>query len=145
MNKYSTGLGELQLKADHFKSVKSIIRIDAWDTEGCTVQANKEAFVTIASISHPETCIPIPNVFTPDGDGINDVFLGGDEFAYHEFRLEIFNTWGNRLYDGFRGWNGTYKGRTVPSDDYYYILQLKLPNGTSKKLKGTVFLIQNRH
>ncbi|MDR1056902.1 MAG: T9SS type B sorting domain-containing protein [Prevotellaceae bacterium] len=86
--------------------------------------------------------IPFPNTFTPDGDGNNDVFLGGSKFANREYHLEIINRFGHRLYYGDKGWDGTYKGTQMPSGAYYYIVHLKMEDGTTKVLKGAVTLIR---
>lgn len=86
--------------------------------------------------------IPLPNTFTPDGDGINDVFLGGDKFKGREFHLEIINRQGHRLYFGDKGWDGTYKGTPVAPGTYYYVVNMKMADGTTKTIKGAVTLIR---
>jgi gliding motility-associated-like protein len=59
-------------------------------------------------------CMPvIPNTFTPDG--INNIFMRG-------YRIQIYTRNGLLLYDGKDGWDGTYKGRPVEKDTYFYIL-----------------------
>ena len=82
----------------------------------------------------------MPNVFTPDGDGVNDFFnityenqdensnLGPAEIV--EFK--IWNRWGNVVYNNEtpnQGWDGTQNGDPSPSDVYVYHIQIRLVNG----------------
>ncbi|PKP01275.1 MAG: hypothetical protein CVU11_15745 [Bacteroidetes bacterium HGW-Bacteroidetes-6] len=80
--------------------------------------------------------IPIPNAFTPDNDGYNDVFVAGID-------LEIVNRWGLQIYRGIDGWDGRYKGEFVEPGTYYYVIRLPLPEGGEKLLNGVVTLIRN--
>jgi len=68
----------------------------------------------------------IPNVFSPNGDGINDEFRisGISDFCSDELHVEIYNRWGQLLFisdDPSFIWNGKFKNETVP-DGVYYIL-----------------------
>jgi large repetitive protein len=58
------------------------------------------------------------NAFTPNGDGKNDLFLKGVDLA-------IFNRWGQVLYTGKDGWNGTYKGILAAPGTYFYTVKSK--------------------
>ena len=97
------------------------------------------------------TPLSIPNAFTPNGDGRNDVFyiLGGPEgSAIRDFA--IFNRWGSRVFqvhdgtpgDPRFGWNGYLGGHPAPAGAYVYIVDLSLPNGKEQVYKGTVILIR---
>jgi gliding motility-associated-like protein len=55
----------------------------------------------------------IPKVFTPNGDGINDVFLRG-------VKVYITDRWGTTIFEGDDGWDGTHKGKTASEDIYFY-------------------------
>jgi len=61
------------------------------------------------------TFIDVPNTITPNGDGINDVFMAGH-------RVKIYSRNGVLLFEGNDGWNGTYKGNPVSKDTYFYVL-----------------------
>ena len=71
-----------------------------------------------------ETIVPdiyIPNSFTPNGDGLNDVFNIKTVYEFSEFKLVIYNRWGELLFDSDdvnKGWDGTYKGKPVPLGVY---------------------------
>lgn len=66
-----------------------------------------------------------PNAFSPDGDGINDVFhIAG--FGERDVRLTIFNRWGEQLWettDIHTGWDGSYQGSVVKNGVYVYVLE----------------------
>ena len=86
-------------------------------------------------ISKDEVCVEvrkefalyIPNTFTPNGDGLNDIFkpLG---YGIVDYELTIFNRWGQLLFSGkgsfvegtFVSWDGKYKGKTVEQGVYTY-------------------------
>lgn len=85
------------------------------------------------------------NAFTPNGDGLNDVFkiqnLRFDKLT--EFR--VFNRWGRQVFETnvpSKGWDGTINGKPAEADVYYYLIKLTLPDGTPKVLKGNVTLIR---
>ncbi|MCX6316735.1 MAG: gliding motility-associated C-terminal domain-containing protein [Bacteroidetes bacterium] len=86
----------------------------------------------------------VPNVFTPNGDGKNDVlFVYGNYVA--TIRLSIFNQWGQLIFESANintGWNGTYKGQQQPVGVYAYTLKVVLQDGTIINKKGSVNLIR---
>lgn len=88
--------------------------------------------------------IYVPNSFTPDGDGINDVFyaFGVD---IKEFEMYIFNRWGEKLFysdDMENGWNGIYQGSLVKNDTYVWKVIYKDVLNKRGELIGTVTLIR---
>jgi gliding motility-associated-like protein len=77
---------------------------------------------------------PLSNAFTPNNDGTNDLFLRGLD-------LQIINRWGQELYKGKEGWDGTFQGKVVSPGTYFYIVTFKDFSGTETKLNGPVTLI----
>ena len=72
--------------------------------------------------------VDIPNFFTPNGDGYNDTWNPKIFFHYPEAEIKIFNRYGKVLasYHGSDpGWKGTYNGRPVEPDTYWYVIDLK--------------------
>ncbi|WP_159951250.1 T9SS type B sorting domain-containing protein [Polaribacter septentrionalilitoris] len=73
--------------------------------------------------------IQFPKFFTPNGDGNNDTWTikGANKTFYPTSSISIFNRFGKLIskvdIDG-QGWNGTYNGKTLPSDDYWYSIEL---------------------
>jgi gliding motility-associated-like protein len=117
--------------------------INLVDAQNCTYVDT----VTIGSIY--QSCLDIPNAFTPNGDGANDVWRldddedGSDMYLYPDAELTIINRWGEIIYFSSNvvnePWDGTYKGRDLPIDSYYYMLDLK--NGDSV-ITGNVTIIR---
>lgn len=74
-------------------------------------------------------CISIPNAFTPNGDGVNDTWIIEQMDIYPDVKVEIYNRWGELVFYAPKGysdpWNGTFKGRELPIDSYYYVIDLK--------------------
>jgi gliding motility-associated-like protein len=127
----------------------------ATDANGCSM--TKSVIVDVqAVLSEDESCqIVIPNVFTPNGDGIHDYFEIDCLYNYENVEIEIFNRNGNLLFkrDHYGNldywgskekafWNGhsenslNFMGSELPVGTYYYIL--KLSNG--KIYTGFIFL-----
>ena len=76
-----------------------------------------------------ESCLWLPNAFTPDGDGKNDKFGPGNQYCdldLQNFNLSIFNRWGQLVYKtetpGDK-WDGTYNGKPAEMGVYFYALQ----------------------
>lgn len=90
----------------------------------------------------------MPNSFSPNGDGINDVFLPSYN-GYDSVRLRVFSRWGAVVFDGKidheTGWDGTYKGEIVPAGRYMFVLYYSYKKGRRKheeRLQGAVHVIK---
>ncbi len=91
----------------------------------------------------------IPNAFTPNGDGLNDVFGVIPRLDYiNQYRISIFNRWGQMIFettDLNLGWDGTYQGEACPAGAYVYrIVYNDFGMGTqeTKVMEGTVVLVR---
>jgi gliding motility-associated-like protein len=74
----------------------------------------------------------LPNVFTPNGDGINDTWVLPNINLYPDCTVKIFNRGGQQVFNSIgygTPWDGTFNGRTLPPDVYYYIIDLKHNQG----------------
>jgi len=73
--------------------------------------------------------LDIPSGFTPNGDGKNDVWEIEVLEEFPEAKVQIFNRWGELLFEQDNGyqepWDGTYQGEALPIGTYYYIIDLK--------------------
>ena len=77
--------------------------------------------------------IEAPNTFTPNGDGVNDVFLLVTDCDFSDFQLDIYNRWGKIVFqtkDVSASWDGKYQGKQAASELYVYKYRYKL-NGHS--------------
>jgi len=79
--------------------------------------------------------IEIYNSFTPNFDGMNDVFLPGVD-------LTIINRWGQELYHGNEGWDGSFGDDSVSQGTYFFIVKLIDEEGKESEVKGSVTLIR---
>ncbi|MHC1705926.1 MAG: T9SS type B sorting domain-containing protein [Bacteroidales bacterium] len=82
--------------------------------------------------SSPEECIFIPSLFTPNNDGKNDTWVIRNIFLYPGNSVKVFNRLGQLLFERSPyspAWDGTYNGEPIPSETYYYIINLN--NGTA--------------
>lgn len=85
----------------------------------------------------------VPNAFTPNGDGVNDVFFPKG-FGIVSYELFIFDRWGEKLFHTNKfeeGWAGNYSGRNdepVPNDTYVWLIKLTNVRGKSLELNGKV-------
>jgi gliding motility-associated-like protein len=98
---------------------------------------------TIDIITNPE--LYIPNTFTPNGDGHNDVFrVRGPNFAIYYFA--VYNRWGELMYettDPSQGWDGNYKGKPSDPGVFGYYVKAKCGEGSEEIFKkGNVTLIR---
>jgi gliding motility-associated-like protein len=91
----------------------------------------------------------IPNTFSPNGDGSNDVFYPRGRGLERVRVLRIFNRWGEVVFerrdfpvnDATMGWNGTFKGKRPMADVYIYQAEVFCENGDIIKLNGNISLI----
>ena len=85
------------------------------------------------------------NVFTPNNDGINDIF-NFNEWMLNGIYVEIFNRWGQKVYhweDVNEGWNGVgYNGRNVEEGVYFYRMEATGIDGSHFEENGSVTLIR---
>ena len=73
--------------------------------------------------------VDVPNAFTPNGDGINDLWDIPGLSVYPNCVVSVYNRYGTRVYYSVgypRSWNGTYNGHALPTGTYYYIIDLKI-------------------
>jgi gliding motility-associated-like protein len=115
-----------------------MIKVIAESNAGCIDTA--QLFVEVKEF----TDFFIPNAFTPNGDGKNDLFLLMGT-TINKGRIRIFNQWGEMLFateDVRKGWDGTFKGKPQPVGIYVYEVHVTMNNGTEIKKKGFINLIR---
>lgn len=97
-------------------------------------------------ISISESRLEVPNAFTPNGDGINDVFKVKEGYqSIVSFEAAVFNRWGKKLYewkDIEGGWDGTSGGSDVPDGAYYLVLKARGADGRNYNFKKTINLLR---
>ena len=108
-------------------------------TDGC--YENTEQF-TIYVID--PYIISVPDVFTPNNDGVNDIIYVRGQGIQELIEFRIYNRWGNMVYmsnDINDGWDGYYKGKLQNTDIYTYVVRIITERGREIEQKGTFHLL----
>ena len=101
-----------------------------------------------------DTNLNIPTAFSPNSDGVNDTFVVPILKQYLNHKIEIFNRWGNKVYDysnkgkiDITWWNGyttnrltSNKSEQAPTGNYYYIIYFN--DGVKDPITGWIYLIK---
>ncbi len=119
------------LIADHFNHAVRLLNCDTTST--------------IPEIPTDTTSfIAIPNVFSPNDDGVNDFFKVEGHGLYH-YKIQIFNRWGTPLFTGMvlsEPWGGRYNGNPVAEGVYMFIITYETPLQVRKQLQGHLTLFR---
>ena len=86
-----------------------------------------------------------PNVFTPNNDGLNEVFRPVAQGIITSYQITIFNRWGQKLYesnDPIAGWDGTFEGNRCPDGAYFFIAEYSVDNPKQRTTRGSVTLLR---
>ncbi len=118
---------------------RNTISLTGMDEKGCSNQTD------LLIEAAPCCDIWMPSAFSPNADGLNDLFKpeGGGHPA--EYVMQIFNRWGQTVFSSFnrdKGWDGTINGNAAEVADYYYRVTGKCVNGARIDKKGTCTLIR---
>jgi gliding motility-associated-like protein len=112
--------------------------LTATNQAGCTDTACQQVSAVVVPL------FDVPNAFSPNGDGMNDVLLVRG-FGISKFSFKIFNRWGQLVFesnDPAIGWDGRFKGALQPMDAYAYTVQLEFSDGTQGSKQGSVTLLR---
>lgn len=120
----------------------TLFEVSVLDTNGCTQLDT--VLVEVIDVDCVPDAIFIPNAFTPNGDGLNDVFRPVFEGA-ESMRLTIYDRWGNEIFsteDMDAGWDGRVEGTPVSGDSFGYLLDVICPGGEILQMKGNVTVLR---
>lgn len=112
---------------------------------GSNSDGSCEAAGETYTVSIGASDLRIPNAFTPNGDGINDIW----RVAYRSllsFSCTIFDRYGNEIYsfnDPTGGWDGKYKGKNVKPGVYFYVIEAEGADGTKYKKGGDINILKS--
>jgi gliding motility-associated-like protein len=115
------------------------------DKYGCTNKGNISVVVLCDKVN-----FFIPNTFSPNGDGQNEVFYPRGTGLFIIKSMIIFDRWGEVVFekkdfppnDPSSGWNGNYKGRKASADVYIYLMEIQCENTTIIPAKGNITLLR---
>jgi gliding motility-associated-like protein len=117
---------------------KTTYVVYGYDHAGCIDSAQ----VTVDVITTEEV---IPSAFTPNGDGLNDVFRVANLRGGRLVEMNIYNQWGQlvcKTSDNEKGWNGTFEGVSQDMGVYNYYIVIERENHKTVYYKGTLTLIR---
>jgi len=114
------------------------------DENGC--QAKDSIWIRTAKVD-----VFVPNIFSPNNDGINDYFYPNvSKYIIKINRLVVYNRWGSQVFEGrdldprveALGWDGRYKGKELNPGVYTYYIEIGLNRGSRIFYKGSITLIR---
>ncbi|MBK7873792.1 MAG: gliding motility-associated C-terminal domain-containing protein [Saprospiraceae bacterium] len=123
----------------------TLYRVTVRNDLGC--EATDDLLVTLTN----DIPIFIPNAFSPNGDGYNDIFMIYSGSTPFKMRfLYLYQRWGDQVFtavdlftnDESRGWDGTFKGKKLNPGVYVYFFEIELANGDVIPFKGDVTLVR---
>lgn len=98
------------------------------------------------SVTISESKLEVPNAFTPNGDGVNDVFRVKEGYqSIVSFKAQIFSRWGKLLFewnDPSEGWDGCSGGNNVPDGAYYLRIEARGADGRNYHIKKVINLLR---
>jgi gliding motility-associated-like protein len=114
--------------------VDRVYTLTVTDIRGCTSQDKTTVKVAPS--------IKINNTFTPNGDGVNDLWSITGLVAYADAVVDVFDRYGVPVYHSIGyaiAWDGTYNGRQLPTGTYYYVIKL---NYNGQVLSGPITIVR---
>ena len=115
------------------------ICLTAINTEGCNDELCQEIIISTSLF------IGVPNAFSPNNDGLNDVLYIEGRSGISQMEFSIFNRWGEKVFfttNPDEGWNGDVKTENQEVEVYNYLLIAILKNGDERKLYGNITLLR---
>ena len=120
-------------------------QLTAFDSLGCS------ASTSITIVVQKDDRVYLPNVFSPNGDGDNDLFMiFSDNDVAEVTQFKIFDRWGNLLFDEGPfipndpqfGWDGTFQGQEMNSGVYVFFAEVEFVDGRTEYFEGDVLLMR---
>ena len=121
-----------------FKQLFLIIFATFWSLHCLAQEVND-------SLSQSVSKLTFPNAFSPNNDGINDIYKAKEHQNIAEFHAYIFNRWGQKLYewtDPDGGWDGTHNGNDVSDGVYFVLVKAKGTDGHNYNIRIDVNLLR---
>lgn len=126
----------------------AVVQNDTWfvvevnTAQGCS--ARDSVFVDVVIVDCFDNNVFLPNAFTPNGDGKNDVYFVRSIIPLEYMSLMIYNRWGEKVFETdvqTKGWDGKYKEEKAAADTYGYIFKGKCGE-TIIERKGNITLVR---
>ncbi|GAA4465022.1 hypothetical protein GCM10023093_16500 [Nemorincola caseinilytica] len=153
--------GSNSIRLSEYANEKNSLATWLWSTgertRSITITAPGKYHVTVSvnncettdSVNVDDDCyVHIPNVFSPNGDGMNDYFFPRQLLArgLTSFRMAIYNRWGQVIFESKTldgsGWDGRLNGVNQPEGVYVYTIDVEFRDGQKESHKGNVTLMR---
>jgi gliding motility-associated-like protein len=122
-------------------NVTTTYTVQVTDANGCVDEASVTVYVTETT-----QLLVIPDAFSPNGDGVNDVFEVVNAASFETIEMRIYNRWGELIHEGrgaSHGWDGTYNGVKQAPDVYVYYISATLATSSQPIVASSnVYLIR---
>ena len=106
---------------------------------------NEEVVSSQICVTISESKLTMPNAFSPNDDGHNDIYKAKEYQSIVEFHAYIFNRWGQKLFEWTNpadGWDGTYNGSPVKEGVYYVLVKARGADGIVYDIRKDVNLLR---
>ena len=116
------------------------LTLEVINAAGCS-----DTFNLKTGLYYPEFVFYLPTVFSPNGNGINDIFKPNGSQYNRKYTMEIFNRWGQRVFitnDVTQGWDGTYQDKECPDGIYHCYVRIMPMKGPLKSYYSGVTLLR---
>lgn len=124
-----------------FPLASQMVQVSVQNSYGCTTRDS--VLVSVVGCD-PETVF-VPNIFSPNGDGLNDQLIIGTKALSHFDYMRIFNRWGELVYqttDSNQSWDGAYNGKIAFDEVFVYALQGKCQSGSDVTKSGSITVVR---
>jgi gliding motility-associated-like protein len=136
-----TGQIELAEKLDY--EAQTVFNFMVKVTDSRDSKLNSSSIITVYVLDEVEANqkLPVSNVVSPNGDGLNDAFMIDNIELYQDYSLTIYNNSGLQVYQTLsnyqNNWEGTFEGTQLPSGVYFYVFTNK-----TNEFKGSINIIR---
>jgi gliding motility-associated-like protein len=92
-----------------------------------------------------DCAVILPNAFSPNGDGVNDIFRAKVYDAVTDFRMAVYGRWGQLVFETNNpemGWDGTQRGNQLPTGSYLWIVTYTDSKQQAIRQQGTLLLVR---
>lgn len=124
----------------------TVINSGTYTLEIATEKCGSITDTALVNTKDCDNCLVLPNAFTPNADGLNDVFRPVLFCPVTGFSISIYNRWGQQVYhatDATRGWNGLHGPSLADVGTYFYYMQYtNVSSGKIISLKGDLLLLR---
>ena len=134
------------LAPEHVFSAPGLYEVRCIVEFSCGVDTLFKTVAIVDCDSAAEICqLYVPNVFSPNADGINDEFQPFTSCLFEEYELLVFSRWGGLVYqtsDQTGKWEGDCKGEDCPDGAYVFTIRYKFPLQQVQRASGSVTLLR---